>query len=149
MWKENHMYIWFIINFGNDLFNRPKLFFITTLAKHNYLLSKSFGMGCDTSPSSLMDSTTSLKVKIAKGEGVRVCSLAHNTSGVEGRFGAPRWDQEDWQAIQLFTWTCTNQTTSWLMHSWSTLLHGRTTGKHELTRLITTRIWGKPLLSPL
>jgi len=35
-------------------------------------------------PSSLMDSTTSPKVKITKGEGIGVCSLAHNTLGVKG-----------------------------------------------------------------
>ncbi len=29
-------------------------------------------------------------------------------------------DYDEWQADQLFTWTCTNQTTSWLMHSWNT-----------------------------
>jgi len=43
-------------------------------------------------PSSLMDSITSPKVKITKGKGVGVCSLAHNTSGVEGHVGTPRWD---------------------------------------------------------
>jgi len=37
---------------------------------------------------SLIDSTTSPKVKTTKGEGVGVGSLAHNTSGVEGRAGA-------------------------------------------------------------
>jgi hypothetical protein len=42
--------------------------------------------------SSLMDSTTSPKVKIADGEGVRVQSLARNILGVEGRARAPRWD---------------------------------------------------------
>ncbi len=29
-------------------------------------------------------------------------------------------DQDEWQASQLFTQTCTNQTTSWLMHSCNT-----------------------------
>jgi len=42
--------------------------------------------------SSLMDSTTSPKKKTTEGEGVGVCSLAHNTLGVEGRVGAPKWD---------------------------------------------------------
>jgi hypothetical protein len=31
-----------------------------------------------------MDPTVSLKVKIVEGEGVKVCSLAHNTLKVEG-----------------------------------------------------------------
>jgi hypothetical protein len=60
-----------------------------------------------------------------------------NTSGVEGRDGAAKWNKEDWQAIQSLTRTCTNQITSWLVHSCSTLVPGRATSKHELTRLIT------------
>jgi len=36
-----------------------------------------------------MDSTASPKVKIAKGEGVGVCSLVRNTLGVEGYVGVP------------------------------------------------------------
>jgi len=47
-------------------------------------------MGIDTPPSSLMDSTMSLKVKTTEGEGVRAHSLARNTSGVKGRVGALR-----------------------------------------------------------
>jgi hypothetical protein len=39
-----------------------------------------------------MDLIASPKVKIMKGEGVRVCSLAHNTSGVEGCVGVLGWD---------------------------------------------------------
>jgi hypothetical protein len=46
----------------------------------------------DAPPSSLMDSTTSLKVKTMKGEGVGACSLARNTLGVEGHVGALGWD---------------------------------------------------------
>ncbi len=34
-----------------------------------------------------MNSTTNPKVKTTEGEGVGVCSLAHNTSGVEGHVG--------------------------------------------------------------
>jgi len=37
-----------------------------------------------------MDSTASPKSE--DNEKVRVCSSAHNTSGVEGCVGAPRWD---------------------------------------------------------
>jgi len=44
----------------------------------------------DAPPSSLMESIASPKVKIMKGEGVGAHSLAHNTSRVEGRVGAPR-----------------------------------------------------------
>ncbi len=45
----------------------------------------------DVPPNSLMDSTTSLKMKTTKGEEVGSRSLARNTSGVEGRVGAPGW----------------------------------------------------------
>jgi len=47
---------------------------------------------CDTPSSSLMDSTSSPKVKTAEREGVGARSLAHNTSGVERRARAPIWD---------------------------------------------------------
>ncbi len=49
-------------------------------------------MDDDAPPSSLMDSIASPNVKITEGEGVGVHLLAHNTSGVEGRVEAPRWD---------------------------------------------------------
>jgi hypothetical protein len=39
----------------------------------------------------LIDSTTSPKVKIMKGEGVGVHSLTCNISGVEGHVEAPGW----------------------------------------------------------
>jgi len=39
-----------------------------------------------------MDSTMSLKVKITKGEGVGMRSLARSTSGVEGHAKASGWD---------------------------------------------------------
>jgi hypothetical protein len=44
----------------------------------------------DTLPKFLMDSTTSPKVKITKGEGIGARSLARITSRVEGRVGAPK-----------------------------------------------------------
>jgi len=53
------------------------------------LVSKKNGGWCP--PSSLMDSTMSPKVKTTEGEGVRVCSLARNISGVKGCVGAPGW----------------------------------------------------------
>jgi hypothetical protein len=46
----------------------------------------------DAPPSSLMDSTTSPKVKTLEGIGIGVRSLARNTSGVEGHAGASRWE---------------------------------------------------------
>ncbi len=38
-----------------------------------------------------MDSISSPKAKTTEGEGVRACSLAHNTSGVEGRARVSKW----------------------------------------------------------
>jgi hypothetical protein len=58
-------------------------------------LSKKLKEQNDTSPSSLMDSTTSLKVKTSEGEGIGVHSLARNTSGVEGHVVVPGWDLEN------------------------------------------------------
>ncbi len=46
----------------------------------------------DAFPSSLMDSTVSLKKKTTEGKGVGVRSLVRNTSGVEGRARALGWD---------------------------------------------------------
>jgi hypothetical protein len=42
-------------------------------------------------PSSLMDSTTSPKMKTLEGEGIGARSLAYNTSEVEGCAGTPGW----------------------------------------------------------
>ncbi len=47
------------------------------------------------------------------------------------------------------TWTCTNQTTSWLVHSQNTLVLGRTMSKLKLTRLTTAQTQGKSSPSPL
>jgi hypothetical protein len=95
-----------------------------------------------------MDSITNPKVKTVE-EGVAAHPLVRSTSAVKGRVGAPGWDYEDWQANQLLTQICINQTTSWLMRNCNTLVHGRTTGKHRLIILTTTWTWGKPPPSPL
>jgi hypothetical protein len=49
-----------------------------------------YALTYDAPPSSLIDSTTSPKVKIAEEEGIRARSLACNTSGVEWRARASR-----------------------------------------------------------
>jgi len=46
---------------------------------------------CDALTNSLMNSTTSPKMKTTKGEGVGAHSVIHNTLGVEGRVGALGW----------------------------------------------------------
>jgi hypothetical protein len=43
-------------------------------------------------PRALLDSIANQKVKIMKGEGVEVRSLARSTLGVEGHVGALGWD---------------------------------------------------------
>jgi hypothetical protein len=64
-----------------------------------------------------MEPIASSKVKTMEGEGVGARSLIFNTSGVEGHVGAPGWDYKEWQANQSLTWTCTNQTTNWLVYN--------------------------------
>ncbi len=46
---------------------------------------------CDAPVSFLMDSIVSPKVKTMEGEGVEVCSLARNTSRVEGHTKVSGW----------------------------------------------------------
>jgi len=46
-------------------------------------------------------------------------SLACSTLEVEGRAGAPGWDQKEWQAITHSHGLTQNQITSWLVHNWS------------------------------
>ncbi len=46
----------------------------------------------DAPPNSLMDLTTSPKVKTIEGKGVGAHSLVRNTLGVEGHVGALGWD---------------------------------------------------------
>jgi hypothetical protein len=46
----------------------------------------------DAPPNSLMDSTTSPKVKITEGKGVGTRFLAYSTLEVEGRARVPGWD---------------------------------------------------------
>jgi len=55
----------------------------------------------DTPLSSLMDSTTSPKVKIMEGEGVGTRSLARSTSKVKGRARAPGWGLEKLISISI------------------------------------------------
>jgi hypothetical protein len=51
-------------------------------------------------------------------------------SRVEGCAGVLGWVLGRMTSNQLLTWTCTNQTTSWLMHNWSIfyawMSHGQT-----------------------
>ncbi len=67
-------------------------------------------------------------MKTAEGSSVGARSLARSTLGVEGCVGALGWALG--KSNQLLTQTYTNQTTSWLMHSWSTfrarISHGQT-----------------------
>jgi hypothetical protein len=65
----------------------PYGFFIKEIVTiPNLLYWDKFGCSCscDAPPNSSIYSTTSLKVKKVKGQGVGACSLARNISGVEG-----------------------------------------------------------------
>jgi hypothetical protein len=59
-------------------------------------------------------------VKTMEGKGVEVCSLTCNISKVEGHAWALGWGLEQMTKGQLFTRIYKNQTTSWLLCSWST-----------------------------
>jgi hypothetical protein len=74
-----------IVRWGNKIW--PKGMHLKSIIVH----SSKYQSPNDTPPSSLMHSTGSPKVKIIEGEGVGVCSLAHNTLGVEGYVGASGW----------------------------------------------------------
>jgi len=68
--------------------------------------------------------------------------------GVEGHVGAPRWARKNDKHIIHSHEPAQNQTTSWLVHSWS-IFGGRTS--HERIRIHKThhgRTWGKPHLPP-
>jgi hypothetical protein len=73
-----------------------------------------------------------------EGEVFGACSLVRNISGVEGHVGILGWGLGGWTVTQLLTRTCTNQATSWLMCSCSTLMHKLITSKHGFTKLTTT-----------
>ncbi len=120
-----------ILRFMN-VFHKLKTLKMYHLPRDNIQIRLSFSFQNSNwhTPSSLMDSIVSLKVKIVEGKRVELCSLTHSTSGVGGHDGTLRWDQDKRQVIQLFTRTYTNQTTSWLVHSRSTFItqthHGQT-----------------------
>jgi hypothetical protein len=82
----------------------------------------------DAPPSSLMDSTASLEVKIT--EGIGAYSLVRSISGVKGHAGVLGSELGRLTNNQLLTQTCTNQTTSWWLHNWNIfgarMNHGQT-----------------------
>jgi len=53
-----------------------------------------------------------------------VCYLARNIWMVRmGMLKLQDGDYNEWQASELFIWTCINQTTNWLVHSWNFFVH--------------------------
>jgi hypothetical protein len=56
------------------------------------LMEKCFNIIADAPLNSLMDSTTTSKVKTTKGKGVEAHSLACSTLKVKGRAETPGWD---------------------------------------------------------
>jgi hypothetical protein len=90
-------------------------------------------------------------MKTLEEQGVEARSLAHSTFGLRGVLEL--WDgnrMNDKRSI--ITWVCTNQTTSWLVHSLG-IFGARTS--HEQSRTHKThkthhsQTWGKPPPSPL
>jgi len=71
-----------------------------------------------TPPHSLKDSNVSIKMKTTE-KGFGVCSLVCSISRVKGCVGVLRWGLKRVTNRSLFTRTCINQTTSWLMHGWN------------------------------
>jgi hypothetical protein len=124
----------------HDLVSKP---FVT----YCIIVSRSCNAINDAPSSSLMDSTMNPKVKTMEGEGVRVCSLARNTLGVEecarisgwvlGRFKSKSTTHTDLHKPNNKLVKCVVRTL---------LVHGRARGKHGLT---TAWTWGKPPRSPL
>ncbi len=88
---------------------------VITMIKNNY---KSFNI--DTPPNSLIDLTVSPKVKTAKGQGVGVLSLVRNTLGVKGHARDLGWGLKRVTSGSIIHMDYINQTTSWLVCSWST-----------------------------
>jgi hypothetical protein len=74
----------------------------------------------DAPSSSLIDSITSLKWKHQKDKELGYVPWFITLQGLKGVLELRDGDSDEWQAGKLFTITCTNQTTSWLMHSWNT-----------------------------
>jgi hypothetical protein len=86
--------VWFLASlFALALVINPKLGLrhYSTYSKHTSYLPD-LHTYIDAPPSSLMDSIVSPKVKIVEGKKIRAHSLTHNTLGVKGHVGAPRWD---------------------------------------------------------
>ncbi len=86
----------------------------------------------DAPPSSLMDSISNPKVMTRKGEGVGARSLVHNTLGVEGCVGAPRWGLGISTSKSITHTYLHKPNNKLLVHSWNTF--GAWTN-HEQTRI--------------
>ncbi len=87
---------------------------------------------CDTLLSSLIDSNVSLKWKIMEEYKVGACSLACNTLGVEGAsWSSGMGTRKNDKQFNHSHKPAQNQTTSWLVLSWSTF---GTRTNHEQTR---------------
>jgi len=82
----------------------------------------------DAPPNSLKNSNASLKVKIM--EGVKVHSLVRSIWGWKGCVRVPGWGLGWMTSRSIFQMNMYKQTTSWLVHNWSTfgaqMSHGHT-----------------------
>jgi hypothetical protein len=83
----------------------------------------------DTPPHSLKVSNVSSEMKTTKG-GIGVCSLVHNTLGVEGRVGAPRWGLRQMTSGSIIHTNLhkpnNKLVSAWFEHFWCMDEHGHT-----------------------
>ncbi len=100
-------------------------------------------------PHYLKDLNVSPKMKTMEKKRVGASFLAHSTLRVEGCVRAPKWGLDELWTNQLFTWTCTNQTTSWLVHNWS-IFGAQTNHKHtQIHKVHHGPDLGEPTTFPL
>ncbi len=104
-------------------------------------------LGINTPPHSLKDSNASPKVKTTKG--VRVHSLACNTSELKGHVRVLGWGLGQMTSTSIIHTNLHKPTISWLVRGCTFLVHGQVMGIHMFIRLTTTRNWRKPPPSPL
>jgi hypothetical protein len=89
--KSTHLFVGFFVKIWmlRNCFNHVLISFF--LGLFSCITRFHITMKCDALLSSLIDSNVSLKWKQEKSKELRTRSLAHNTLGLEGHAGTPRW----------------------------------------------------------
>ncbi len=92
MCGDNNNYIyWYIIKFRGFYYYSGNSGWFNSKHVMNLFLSRTIKC-TNAPPNSLMDLTTSPKVKTTEGKGIGARSPVHNTLGVKGRARALGWD---------------------------------------------------------